>query len=150
MDASQEEHSSALKRAVERMRRAAAAKKAKQPRQTHEPHGWTTGAVQDFEEFQVRVEPETPLPPVESTVNVVPASEPDPPRPLDKPPGCDCSLPSATDILYAAVLGVAAGCLAAYLLGPRRGVALSAPVGSCPLAPYRQLSIGEVSLSSGA
>ena len=53
MDASEKEHSSALERAVERMKRAAAAKKAKQPEQTHEPHGWTTGApVRDFEEFQ--------------------------------------------------------------------------------------------------
>ena len=52
MGASEKEHNSALERAVERMKRAAAAKKAQQPEQKHEPHGWTTGAVRDFEEFQ--------------------------------------------------------------------------------------------------
>ena len=103
------------------------------------------GAPPPQRQDELRLEPEVELPPV----TAAPASEPDPPRPLDKPPGCDCSLPSASECLAAALLGVAVGCLAAYLLGPRRGVAMSAACAACP-APYRQLSIGEISTSSGA
>ena len=103
------------------------------------PEGAPPPARQD----ELRLEPEVELPPV----NAAPASKPDPPRPLDKP-GCDCSLPSASECLAAALLGVAVGCLAAYLLGPRRGVAVSAACAACP--PFRQLSIGEMSASSGA
>jgi len=101
------------------------------------------GAPPPARQDELRLEPEVELPPV----NATPAAS-EPPRPLDKP-GCDCSLPSASECLTAALLGVAVGCLAAYLLGPRRGVAMSAACAACP-APYRQLSIGEISASSGA
>lgn len=101
------------------------------------------GAPPPERQNAVRLEPELELPPV-----VAAPSEPDPPRPLDKP-ACNCPLPSASECLTAILLGVAVGSLAAYLLGPRRGVAVSATCALCP-TPFRQLSIGEISASSGA